>query len=323
MPILLAGIGTNMFIVSANAMIAQYFEEKRGKANALATSVNGVGAMVLGPLILYMSHEYGYSGTFLILGGCMLHLCISGALYRPLPTIHIVEIEMIPQAGNTNSSDILEAKSENKNCSMDSEAGIEKQHMQITETYHQDEKLTKDNSEPIKVNRCVKVFKKLGSYFGVYLFRNLTFVSLCFLLMFVYMTFDICITFMSASVRDVGFTDGNVTVLIILTNSMDIPARLLSGIIFDLPTIRDNRTRTYSIMTLIKAITVICIPFMPGLIGRLTVWSVFAAIRGAVQCQTSVVVASVVGRKNITSAIGLTRFCQGIGMLIGPPVGGK
>ena len=33
-------------------------------------------------------YSYGYSGTLLILGGCMLHISISAALYRPL-AVHV------------------------------------------------------------------------------------------------------------------------------------------------------------------------------------------------------------------------------------------
>ena len=40
-------------------------------------------------LIEYLLEEYGFQGTLFILGGCMLHLCISGALYRPLP-VHVL-----------------------------------------------------------------------------------------------------------------------------------------------------------------------------------------------------------------------------------------
>ena len=137
------------------------------------------------------------------------------------------------------------------------------------------------------------------------------------------MTFDVCITFMSASVRDVGFTDGNITLLIVVINSVDIPVRLITGIIFDLPKIRDHRRLAYSILTFIKGLIVICLPSLPGFIGRITIWSVFAVFRAAVLSQTTVVVASVVDRKHITSAIGLTRFFQGIGVFIGPPTGGK
>jgi hypothetical protein len=40
-------------------------------------------------LIEYLLDEYGFQGTLFILGGCMLHLCISGALYRPLH-VHVL-----------------------------------------------------------------------------------------------------------------------------------------------------------------------------------------------------------------------------------------
>lgn len=35
-------------------------------------------------LIESLVHAFGFHGTILILGGCMLHVCVSATLYRPL-----------------------------------------------------------------------------------------------------------------------------------------------------------------------------------------------------------------------------------------------
>lgn len=37
-------------------------------------------------LIEFLVHHFGFHGTILILGGCMLHVCASAALYRPIET---------------------------------------------------------------------------------------------------------------------------------------------------------------------------------------------------------------------------------------------
>ncbi len=40
-------------------------------------------------LIEHLLDEYGFRNALLILGACMLHLFVSGALYRPLK-VHVI-----------------------------------------------------------------------------------------------------------------------------------------------------------------------------------------------------------------------------------------
>ena len=50
----------------------------------LASFSSGVGALACPPLILLLFKQYGFTGMFLILGACSLHICVAGALFRPL-----------------------------------------------------------------------------------------------------------------------------------------------------------------------------------------------------------------------------------------------
>jgi hypothetical protein len=70
-------------------LTARYFDRQRAKANAFCLSGTAAGSFILPHLIQAMVDEYGFRGAMLLLGGCMLHLCISAALYRPL-AVHVV-----------------------------------------------------------------------------------------------------------------------------------------------------------------------------------------------------------------------------------------
>ena len=47
-----------------------------------------MGSFVAAPLSTYLLHEYGLRGTFLILGGMLLHVCVCGMLYRTPESCH-------------------------------------------------------------------------------------------------------------------------------------------------------------------------------------------------------------------------------------------
>ena len=64
----------------------------------LASFSSGVGALACPPLILLLFEQYGFTGMFLILGACSLHICVAGALFRPLmPSTRVLTITVIDQ----------------------------------------------------------------------------------------------------------------------------------------------------------------------------------------------------------------------------------
>ena len=69
-------------------LTARYFDKRRGIANAFCLSGTAAGSFTLPFLIEFLLEAYEFRGTMLILGGCMLHILISSALFRPL-AIHV------------------------------------------------------------------------------------------------------------------------------------------------------------------------------------------------------------------------------------------
>jgi len=74
----LVGIGvTSVAIVSYTAILAHWFEEKRGLANGLAVSGIGLGTFIFVPLSQYCISLWGWRLTFVILGGLVLIILLS------------------------------------------------------------------------------------------------------------------------------------------------------------------------------------------------------------------------------------------------------
>lgn len=78
------GIGGGLSTTPGIVMVSQYFDKHRALANGICVSGTAAGSFVFPLLIETLCDSFGFHGTILLLGGCMLHVCISATLYRPL-----------------------------------------------------------------------------------------------------------------------------------------------------------------------------------------------------------------------------------------------
>lgn len=65
-------------------MIGKYFYKRRPIANGLAMAGSPVFLSTLAPLNSWLYDEFGWRGSFLILGGLLLNCCVAGSLMRPI-----------------------------------------------------------------------------------------------------------------------------------------------------------------------------------------------------------------------------------------------
>lgn len=66
------------------SVLGEYFNKKRGMANALAFSGASMGNLVFAPVMTSLFDNYGYTGTMFVVAGMLLNTCITGALMRPM-----------------------------------------------------------------------------------------------------------------------------------------------------------------------------------------------------------------------------------------------
>jgi MFS family permease len=107
----LTGAGIGLATTPGIILTARYFDKRRSMANALCLSGTAAGSFTLPILMGHLLNHYGFHGTLLIIGGCMLHVCISAALFRPLATHVIIirnkekkKVNVVPsESARTNS----------------------------------------------------------------------------------------------------------------------------------------------------------------------------------------------------------------------------
>ncbi|XP_037640043.1 monocarboxylate transporter 2-like [Sebastes umbrosus] len=80
----IGGSGLSLNLNASLTIISKYFLVKRPLANGLAMAGSPVFLCLLAPLNQFLLLQFGWRGSFLILGGLMLNCCVAGALMRPV-----------------------------------------------------------------------------------------------------------------------------------------------------------------------------------------------------------------------------------------------
>ncbi|KAF7647707.1 hypothetical protein LDENG_00167820 [Lucifuga dentata] len=80
----ITGLGLALNFQPSLIMLNRYFRERRPLANGLSAAGSPVALCSLSPLGQLLQYQYGWRGSFLILGGILLNCCVCGALMRPL-----------------------------------------------------------------------------------------------------------------------------------------------------------------------------------------------------------------------------------------------
>uniref|UniRef100_A0A8C2B4K3 Monocarboxylate transporter 1 n=1 Tax=Cyprinus carpio TaxID=7962 RepID=A0A8C2B4K3_CYPCA len=78
------GLGLAFNLNPALTMIGKYFYKRRPIANGIAMAGSPVFLSTLAPLNTWFYEQFGWRGSFLILGGLLLNCCVAGSLMRPI-----------------------------------------------------------------------------------------------------------------------------------------------------------------------------------------------------------------------------------------------
>ncbi|KAF3426484.1 hypothetical protein E2986_04612 [Frieseomelitta varia] len=90
-------IGSGLSTTPGIILVSQYFDKHRALANGICVSGTAAGSFVFPLLIKILVDNFGFHGTILLLGGCMLHVCVSATLYRPLENNYAPEETGMPE----------------------------------------------------------------------------------------------------------------------------------------------------------------------------------------------------------------------------------
>ncbi|XP_068236065.1 monocarboxylate transporter 14-like [Palaemon carinicauda] len=81
---LLSGIGGGLVVSMCYIIVPQYFNHRRGKANAIMMTGLCMGQILGAPFVRYLQDQEGFLGSTLIFGAIMLHGCVGVAFFHPV-----------------------------------------------------------------------------------------------------------------------------------------------------------------------------------------------------------------------------------------------
>ena len=79
----ISGTGMAMSYPPMLVMIGIYFSKHRGLANSIFAGSAPIGGFILGPVVVKLFEEYGYTGTLIIIAGVFCNFFVSASLMRP------------------------------------------------------------------------------------------------------------------------------------------------------------------------------------------------------------------------------------------------
>ncbi|XP_056305997.1 monocarboxylate transporter 2 [Danio aesculapii] len=101
----IGGFGLAFNLQPALTIIGKYFLVKRPMANGIAMAGSPVFLSTLAPVNQFLFDQFGWRGSFFILGGVLLNCCIAGSLMRPIKT---------PASNTTEDNNIRTRQDESK-----------------------------------------------------------------------------------------------------------------------------------------------------------------------------------------------------------------
>ncbi|CAH1237914.1 SLC16A4 [Branchiostoma lanceolatum] len=291
----LTGLSYALVFAPSVAMLGRYFDKRRALVNGIALSGSGA-TFALAPICQLLEQEYGWRGALLLLGGVTLNLCVSGALLRPIvlaadvvsrdPSPHHTPIEPGKQLSIGTSEDCRQQNDlerNNKN---------ERESFSRTHRKHFD----------------VTLLKKR---------RFLLFATADLLSSFSYL---IPYVHVVPCARTRGIDETKAPFLLSVAGITEVLARVFSGWFSDLKII--SKLHVYMIFIALNALACFLFPLATSYPALLAYSVAMGTCTGGFRALIMPLVADTVGVVRMPNAFGLTLVCEGIGILLGPPVAG-
>ncbi|XP_068109927.1 monocarboxylate transporter 2-like [Hyperolius riggenbachi] len=281
----IAGFGFSLNLQPSVIVVGKYFQKKRPIANGLAMAGSPVMLSTLAPLNQFLFDQYGWRGSFFILGAILLNCCVAGALFRPIgPMASKKKKEKEPEKVNISLQELGKA------------AALEKKEEGCLTRFNKILDLT--------------LFKHRG--FLIYLIGNV--------LMF--LGFYAPIVFLAPYGKHLGVDEYSAAFLLSILAIVDMFARPLTGIFANTKWIRPKIQYFFSFSVIFNGICHLMCPLATGY-GGLVVYSVLFGLSFGMVCALLFeTLMDLVGPKRFSSAVGLVTIVECVPLLLGPPIGG-
>ncbi|XP_056006169.1 monocarboxylate transporter 12-like isoform X5 [Ostrea edulis] len=314
----------------ALVILGRYFDKKRGIASSLGNTGVSFGSLVFPPIIRALLNHYGLRGTLVVVGGIHLHLCVAGALMRPIEfyevrqrnseghSIEMTSIGFWSTTQDTESSRKNSLTSKINTCSM-KENCTETEQTDVTGDNKSDVSKSKESfhctgNERVGRNLCNKLidFKILRNP----LFRM--WIPVCFLAIIGCVQIVI---FIPPHAKDLHISDNNITLLVMIVGASNLISKILSAFLIYCNVMPKHQLIAVSLI--ITGVSSMFISFYTDFL-TLSILSVIFGVFGSVYFGLfPAVLVDFVGLEHISGAMAINMLMQGLGLSISNPILGK
>ncbi|XP_048354346.1 monocarboxylate transporter 5 [Sphaerodactylus townsendi] len=344
----LSGLGFACLYQVGAVMVVKYFKKRLALANAISRSGMGL-CVLLAPFVQLLIENYGWQGSLLIYGGMMLNLVPSSMLLWPANVnrtkdvgirnddiqistsckfpetfehcqnkISTSELVSMDPAGNRNESVLSLSKFANRleefvfpeiNPQKDSFMGNNEKYQATSQSHFPPPEEKHPGPSPCKT--CHLDFSQL---------KNPFFYIFTWSFLFSQLAYFVPTFHLAARAKTLGIDPMDAAYIISVAGITETVCLLLSGWIAD-----QNWTKKYHYH---KAYLILC--GVTNLLGPLattfpvlmTYAVVFAIFSGGYLALLLPVLVDLVGAPSFHSALGLSSFIAGFGVIAGPPIAG-
>ncbi|XP_064012144.1 monocarboxylate transporter 2-like isoform X2 [Pogoniulus pusillus] len=295
----ITGLGLALNLQPSVIIIGKYFLRRRPIANGLAMAGSPVMLCTLAPLNQFLFDNFGWRGSFLILGAILLHCCVAGALFRPIgPARAPVKSQVAGREKNALKEELARNAVE-----MSSATSV------LTEKKMEEEE-GEDCCEKINQYLDFSLFKHRG--FLIYLVGNV--------LMF--LGFFAPIVFLAPYAKHIGIDEYSAAFLLSILAIVDMIARPTTGIIANSKWVRPRIQYFFSFSIAFNGACHLLCPLASSYTGLIVYSAFFGLAFGMVCAMLFETLMDLVGASRFTSAVGLVTIAECCTILLGPPIGG-
>ncbi|XP_072312954.1 monocarboxylate transporter 6 [Eucyclogobius newberryi] len=281
------GLGFCFSFQPAVTILGHYFVRRRAFANAMSSTGTALGLCVLPFLGNYLHVEYGWRGSFLVLGAVLLNCCVCGAVMRPLqpqrpkgPPLIDHRPSLSHEEKDEKTKGFLKTVS---NCALST----------------------------IKKHMAFDQFFNNPRYFAYSI--GITWMMLGFVVPLIYL-----VPYATAH----GMEQGKAAMLLSILGVVNIVIRPPVGLIFSMPWFKGRLIYVFSSALLVNGLSnsICCIgPSFPVLVSYVVVFGLSMSLVGSLMFT---VLMEIVEMSRFPSALGLLAIMESITLLIGPPLAG-
>lgn len=322
----LVGLGFAMAYLPSSVLGGLYFEKHRSLASGIVTSGSGLGQTVFQLLCHALIQHYGWKGSLFILAGLMLQCLVCAAMLFPLPPKRnkeeiclISDENKLKEVGSkTSTHDVYDEKDNTHNTiSMDDSTLAEINDNVVAMNGHHSEAdtmLNKDdsniNSSSVPTNQCEIL---CDFYFQVFFWNNLLW------------NMGVAISWILAPEYFVkmGLTKGNAATIMTFGGFGCFIGCILGGGLGNIQ--RFSRLYMYIMWNLGVGISIMLLTVeLFQTVGVLSFIMFINGIAfGGVLGLLVIFTVDLLGEKVLGDAFGYLMLSNGLGSVIGPPLGGK